>query len=72
MIDITEFKPMISTIQWLLLLLDQESRCQLVFDIGENLTSNILFNQKKKNQWSQLKPVWIQLIFAEIENTIAK
>ena len=63
---------MISTIQSLLLLLDQESRCQLVFDIGENLTSNLLFNQKKKNQWSQLKPVWIQLIFAEIENTIAK
>ena len=50
MIDITEFKPMISTIQWLLLLLDQESRCQLVFDIGENLTSNLLFKQKKKKK----------------------
>ena len=66
---------MTSTIQWLLLLLGQESRCQWVFDICEYLTSNFLFNQKKKkkkNQWSQLKPVWIQLIFAETENTVTK
>ena len=41
---------MTSTIQWLLLLLGQESRCQWVFDICEYLTSNFLFNQKKKKK----------------------